>query len=387
MYQHARKIPFLRLLEMFSYTNSSQPRDKMFSLLNLAADPYLSEEDFNPDYVSEEKTIMESYARGFVRNGVVLELLYHAGYGKSASFCSWVPDFMGLRFRSSVIQQHTYPPTISTWKTRWENGFYAGLGQLPWAEVLDNPGGTGAAVLAIEGYLFDEIDRCSELGLDNNGIITFAKALRNVRGYINYLKDYPDTDVDGAVATSDNGSLGAGETWRDKLLLRLLVGDSRGPQTRPGWTARFSHPVAHREEDGEEICPWAAEMGLDILSLGLDEDAHEYTKKPAEAQTRIMQYWQTAWTFMSRIPGAAFCTTRNRRDLDRPYVGIIPGEAKTGDRIFIANGGKVPFVLREVQEVSGSAYYKLIGECYIHGIMYGIPSSVQHEDTIRVLIS
>ncbi|KAH7471288.1 hypothetical protein FOMA001_g13317 [Fusarium oxysporum f. sp. matthiolae] len=50
MYQHAKKIPFLRLLEMFAYTNSSKPRDKMFSLLNLAADPYLSEEDFDPDY-------------------------------------------------------------------------------------------------------------------------------------------------------------------------------------------------------------------------------------------------------------------------------------------------------------------------------------------------
>ncbi|KAH7471296.1 hypothetical protein BFJ68_g17561 [Fusarium oxysporum] len=329
---------------------------------------------------------MARYARGFVRNGVVLELLYHPGHGKSASFCSWIPDFMGLQFRSSVMQQRTYPPTISTWKTRRKEGFYAGLGQLPWAEVLDNPQGAGAAVLAIHGYLFGDIKRCSELGLDNNGIITFAKALRNVREYINYLKNYPDTDGNDTVATSDNSSLGAGETSRDKLLLQLLVGDSRGPQTRPGWADRFSHHVVHREEDDEEIFPWAAEMGRDILSLGLDEDAHEYTKKPAEAQARIMQYWQTAWTFMSRIPGAALCITRNRRDHDRPYAGIVPGEAKAGDRIFIANGGKVPFVLREVREVRGSTYYKLIGECYIHGIMYGMPSSVQHEDNVRVHI-
>lgn len=125
VYRYMKKTPFLRLLGMIDYTASSRPRDKIFSLLNLAAESYLSEEDFNPDYVSPDETVMARYARRFVRNGAVLELLYHAGHSKSASFYSWIPDFMGLR-HSRGARQRTYPPTISTWKTRGRGGFYAG---------------------------------------------------------------------------------------------------------------------------------------------------------------------------------------------------------------------------------------------------------------------
>ncbi|RYO98467.1 hypothetical protein DL763_002203 [Monosporascus cannonballus] len=379
-HQAKKKTPFLRLLEMFAYTNSSRSRDKMFSLLNLASDSYLLEKDFDPDYISDDETIMEKYARGFIRHGEVLNLLYHAGHGKSASFCSWIPDFMGLRFPSGA-RQRTYPPTISTWTTRGGGGFYAGPRRPPQAEVRDNPQSVAVhrgPILVIRGHLIDQIRDCSELGLDGGRVITFAKTLQNMRRYTSYLGDYPEIDGKNAAA-DDNASLGAGAKWQDKLMLRLLVGDSKGPQTEPGWAARFPHPDGDREE--EDVAPWPAKTGADILSLGLDEDAHEYGKNPAEAQARMTQYWQTAWTFASRIPGAAFCMTHNRGAAGKPYAGIVPGQAKADDSIFIANGGKVPFVLRKVKD---TPYYRLIGECYIHGIMYGEAVSVQHEADVEV---
>lgn len=184
---------------------------------------------------------------------------------------------------------------------------------------------------------------------------------------------------DAAADDDNNASLGARTGWRDKILLRLLVGDSRGPLAEPGWAARFSHADVHGEKD--DVGPWPEEMELDILGLGLDEDAHQYKRRPAGPQAQIVQYWQTAWAFTSRIPGAAFCTTRNPRRPDRPYAGIVPVEAKRGNCIFIANGGKVPFVLRGVES---SPCYTLIGECYIHGIMYGAPPDVQQEADVEV---
>ncbi|RWA11758.1 hypothetical protein EKO27_g3340 [Xylaria grammica] len=360
IYHHAsQKFRFLQLLEMFAYTDSSRSCDKMFSLLNLAADSYLSKEEFDPDYVSADEMVMEKYARGFVSNGAVLELLYHAGHGKSTSFCSWIPDFMGLRFGSSSpgARHRTYPPTISTWKTRGGNdSFYAGPRGLPRAEVRDNSQGAAIhppPILAIRGYIVDEICDCFELGLGGSGgVATFATALQNMRRYISYLDDYSDADDKGAAA--DDTGLGVGREPKERLLLRLLVGDSKGPQTGPAGQLDSLTPTS----------PTRMKFSPGPLRQGR-------RKKSVEAHVRITQYWQTAWAFANRIPGAAFCTTRNSREPGKPYAGIVPGEAKTGDRIFVPNGGKVPFVLRKVE---GKPYYTLIGECCIHGIMYSAPS-------------
>jgi hypothetical protein len=49
------------------------------------------------------------------------------------------------------------------------------------------------------------------------------------------------------------------------------------------------------------------------------------------------------------------------------YFGTIPGEAEEGDLIAIFFGLRIPFVLRPL--VGGT--YKLIGPCYVHGIMDG----------------
>ena len=49
------------------------------------------------------------------------------------------------------------------------------------------------------------------------------------------------------------------------------------------------------------------------------------------------------------------------------FVGIGPCDVEIGDVICIFLGGLVPYILR--QEPDG--IYSLIGEVYVHGIMYG----------------
>jgi len=418
IYQNGkRKFTLLRLLEMFSYTEASWPRDKIFSLLDLAVDEFLEDFHFDPDYSSTDEAVMESYARGFIKKkpSLALDLLYHAGEAKSASFCSWIPDFMCLRstqlhphlLGTAAAEQRAYPPTISTWRTRGGGGnFFAGRSGQPLVEVRGNaslrakdPGPTSAdhqppPILVIRGYLVDEVRDCHELGLDRFGRgISFPKALRNMLDYVASLKAYPATVGDDD-KDDDAGSLGAGRKWRDKLLLRLLVGDARGPQMGPSLeSAALLAAVADEDEGAVEgddpaetaglFSPlWPPQTGAEVLSLDLSQDAHGYRERPPEVQARMMQYWQTAWTFARRIPAATFCLTR-AGGTDKPYAGIVPGATKPGDRIFIANGGKVPFVLREVP---GTPHYQLIGECYIHGIMYGASAGVYTEKDTEVTI-
>jgi hypothetical protein len=59
--------------------------------------------------------------------------------------------------------------------------------------------------------------------------------------------------------------------------------------------------------------------------------------------------------------GRRTCTTKNT------YFGTVPDEAEEGDLIVILFGLSIPFVLRPV----GVDTFKLVGHCYVHGIMDG----------------
>ncbi|KAI0148500.1 heterokaryon incompatibility protein-domain-containing protein [Xylariaceae sp. FL1272] len=48
------------------------------------------------------------------------------------------------------------------------------------------------------------------------------------------------------------------------------------------------------------------------------------------------------------------------------FIGLGPTEARAGDHIVILQGGKAPMVVRETSQGR-----KLVGECYVHGVMDG----------------
>ncbi|KAI4132568.1 MAG: hypothetical protein LQ338_000667 [Usnochroma carphineum] len=64
--------------------------------------------------------------------------------------------------------------------------------------------------------------------------------------------------------------------------------------------------------------------------------------------------------------GIGYCLRRRLAKTKMGYLGLVPPEADVGDKVFILEGGKTPYVLRQKDE-----YWQLVGECYVHGIMYG----------------
>lgn len=49
------------------------------------------------------------------------------------------------------------------------------------------------------------------------------------------------------------------------------------------------------------------------------------------------------------------------------YLGMGPISTQEQDELWIIRGARVPFILRKVEESS----YRVIGECYVHGLMHG----------------
>ncbi|RWA08173.1 hypothetical protein EKO27_g6931 [Xylaria grammica] len=339
-FHNHRKFSFLELLEMFYYTQSSKPRDKLFALLNMGYDTGIGREAFNPDYGSTEQIILANYAKQFVKDGLVLDLLYRAGIDKGSDFCTWIPDLMNQQ------RKLQYPPTISTWEAAGsgsKQGFRAGQ-FLPqarlWGDVAIRNHVT--PILGIVGIVLDSIQSCHplEMGSGNTGI-QFSNTLRDLRRHISHLNFYPN----------------AGKNWKEELLIKCLIGDAIRPQNDSHW------PFSGQSQQARPL-EWPEGFEQEVLALQPDQDAHEYAGKPPESLAVIDQFWQTAANFTNRIPHATVCIT------EKGYMGTVPGSAVPGDKIFVAHGAKVPFVLKKNTD---TALYRLVGECYMHGLMY-------HED-------
>lgn len=90
-------------------------------------------------------------------------------------------------------------------------------------------------------------------------------------------------------------------------------------------------------------------------------------ERPAQSAeaNRLAQLEDKLYLFFNTLihyqDGRRTCTTQNR------YFGTVPDEAEEGDLIVILFGIDIPFVLRPV----GDNTFKLIGHCYVHGIMDG----------------
>ncbi|KAF5967524.1 heterokaryon incompatibility protein (het-6OR allele) [Fusarium bulbicola] len=74
-----------------------------------------------------------------------------------------------------------------------------------------------------------------------------------------------------------------------------------------------------------------------------------------------------------QTPSGVSLTAINKKGFitETGMIGISNLDIKEGDFISILNGGKMPFILRQIRsEVSGVAY-QYIGQAYVHGIMDG----------------
>jgi hypothetical protein len=68
----------------------------------------------------------------------------------------------------------------------------------------------------------------------------------------------------------------------------------------------------------------------------------------------------------SRINGTQNFHHEGLARAENGLLALVPCTTEVGDDIVIFQGGKTPFVIRQTDQG-----WKLIGRCYVHGIMYG----------------
>jgi hypothetical protein len=308
----SQRADLLSLLDMFVYTDATKDRDKLFALLGLASDA--DEAVFDPDYSSSLEAVVRRYAGEFVKRGKTMELLYRAGFSKSYRFCSWIPNWTRKDPRR----------TITTW--RGAKGIFSAGGTIsPKAQIIER------GRLQVLGVQFDIVQELCNDSTNDSDIISFVNT---VHGFIDMCTTYP-----------------TGEAIKD-LKLKVPIGNAILP---------YSNDINTPEESFDEDNPvdWVKEFS----PIGSVQEMISFVEKPRDARQRNWKYWTTAAAFSKRLSNGRFCITK------KGYVGFVPYEAKLGDEICILHGGAVPFCMRRIPRMD--SMYKLIGESYIHGIMYG----------------
>ena len=86
------EVDLVKLLVRFRLSRTSDPRDKLYSLFELAKTQF-SQQYFNVDYRCSWPDVYHSAARGIIQDAGCLDLLMHAGEGGGAKLASWVPDW------------------------------------------------------------------------------------------------------------------------------------------------------------------------------------------------------------------------------------------------------------------------------------------------------
>ncbi|PMD47662.1 hypothetical protein L207DRAFT_415975, partial [Hyaloscypha variabilis F] len=303
----------IMLLENFRYAESTLSRDHFFALLGLASDG--NEAAFEPDYESPLEVIVLRFARIFVHQGRGMQLLYRAGLTQQSSrFPSWIPNWT-TKIPSGLHDSSECGVSYSASGSHRIN-----INCIPDSDEL-----------AVQGFAVDVIQLISK---SSNIEQEWEQYFNEIDYMVNSLNSTPLRD------------------FREDLKWKVPIADILYPKV-------------------------AASAGLDLrssykefrqfISKGKYKGkAMDANAQPGSLQNESMGYIAA---LQDTLHGWRFVITK------KGYVGVVPNMAQRGDTIAIFKGGMVPFILqRSTQRLQTS---RLIGECYVHGIMNGEGLSLQ----------
>ena len=333
----SKRFNLLSLLDVFTHSKSTELCDKIFALLGIASDSNATV--FNPDYSSSIDVVIRRFAHEFVRRGNAPELLYRAGSTKSIKSVSWIPNW--------VASQPCR--TISTW--RGTGGVFAAAAKLHLNASIC-PGDND--ILQITGTFIDAVVKISSLSLRGKDIIN---VVNDAHAMIDKLQSYP-----------------TGESLAN-VKLKVPVGSAVAPCIDNAVTIE---DVVRSDFDNDATLSGAFEWQENIMKINTVEDISTFLAQPKKSRDATFKYWLTAAAFIERLGNGRFFITR------RGYVGIAPDSTHIGDSICIVQGASVPFVVRPAKHPGFARVHSLVGETYVHGIMYG--EALAFDDTMAETI-
>lgn len=217
---------------------------------------------------------------------------------------------------------------LPSWVTDWSSNYDFGIEAMRFRRLFDvfhasakhsmPPPKIDEAVkcLGLRGYVFDNVQ---QVGSVCEGEFNRRKLL------------VPNNEISGYLSSWEN------ESWvQDKpaMFARTVVRDAQVFWKNDQWTRG---------------------------SLGGDGEAERFYHKERDVLAKSPGSSVLVWSILR---SALFISTSGR-------LGLGPPDTQVGDFLAIIPGGDVPYMLRKSTNAVKQNLYAFVGECYVHGVMYG----------------
>jgi hypothetical protein len=339
-----RRLPLSVLLSQSSVSHASDPRDLVFALLGISQEA--EEPALRPNYTESVEEVYLRVAKYMVENENGVILLQHA-YGQKTR------------------------NTLPSWVPRWDD--QAGLQPLP-------ARADGMRTSAI----FSATGRSQEvLSLSKNGRIVVARGiiLDTIQqvGSCEYIPTADDKikpkPFDGFTRPmaclaemlrmmGNTKQYPTGETNLE-ILCRLSVcdrwkGDARAPKELleglKMWVTTEMAKCHHQKQQMRQILGPGYGRNISLVAKNIPKGY--LPSKDPQMQCYPFEFRHHSLGQFSR---AIRCRSM------RGYMCQVPIGSEIGDKVVLIQGSEVPYVLRP----SHDGTYHVMGNCYVHGIMYG----------------
>jgi hypothetical protein len=299
----------LDLLQQFRHCQATDPRDKVYALLDLAAD--VSDDDISIDYSLAPQEVYKNIVAFFLSRHKSLDILGSIlGEPTLPGLPTWVPDWSFPAdddYEKPFFQKRTDGNCVTK--------FYNASGNSTVSVDTRCCGDT----LVLKGFVFDTVDDLC------NPTTTLTLEEMEVEGLSqSIIETYEQQAFESKERLDPYEEISGGRT---EAFWRTIVADAIGDQ--------------RATEDAAKLFDvW---LGRSKAPTGA-----KYFAEPYEAAVHRASHG------------------RNFGISSRNYMLLVPNATIKGDLICVLLGGQTPFISRKI-----GGRFHLVGACYIHGIMSG----------------
>ncbi|KAK0721152.1 hypothetical protein B0H67DRAFT_536144 [Lasiosphaeris hirsuta] len=337
-----RKRPeLLDVLENFRHVKSKYARDHFFALLGLCKKA--EDTALDPDYDTDFAVIVRRYAcviankhknSGGGGSGNIMQMLYRAGLSSQpARFPSWIPDWTAPS-QNSCGSLYSLSHRGARWAASTE-------------PKLKFRCDAASDELEIEGRLVSRIVAISRACCVRNQMAPYLAEVES-------LARRSSSSADPKAAWKIPVAGGA-------TLPRSTSATAPGVDMRASYEALRAYLAAGGAVDTPPQPP-SQYSGATTTTAAAAANLEE-----RERERILWQQWVRAQTYLSALRETFVgwrCVVANSG-----HCGIAPGGVHVDDVVVVLSGGAVPFVMRKGDRGEGS--FRLVGECYMHGLMDG----------------